>query len=116
MTKRMLIMLGTVGLFFGGILVYQLVLKPVMMRKFIPVGVIPPQTVSTTKAEFSEWRGEFQAVGKLRAGRRAGIAPAGPGGITPIEFQSGAEGGAGAPLVGLHADAGVPRPQVGAAP
>ena len=31
MTKRMLIMLGTVGLFFGGILVFQLLVKPAMM-------------------------------------------------------------------------------------
>ena len=47
MTKRMLIMLGAVGLVFGGILVFQLLVKPAMMRKFIPIGVIPPQTVST---------------------------------------------------------------------
>src|SRR5437660_5567721 len=78
MTKRMLIMLGTVGLFFGGILVFQLLVKPAMMRKFIPIGVIPPQTVSTTKAEFSEWRGEFLAGGTLRAGRAADVAPEGP--------------------------------------
>ena len=65
MTKRMLIMLGAVGLVFGGILVFQLLVKPAMMRKFIPVGVIPPQTVSTAKAGFSEWQGEFQAVGKI---------------------------------------------------
>ncbi len=111
MTKRMLIMLGTVGLFFGGILVYQLVLKPVMMRKFIPVGVIPPQTVSTTKAEFSEWRGEFQAVGTLRAVRGADIAPEVPGVITAIEFQSGQEVEAGAPLVRLNAESDLARLQ-----
>ena len=67
MTKRMLIMLGTVGLFFGGILVFQLLVKPAMMRKFIPVGVIPPQTVSTAKAGFSEWP---NGVGLARDWRR----------------------------------------------
>src|SRR2546425_13010681 len=108
MTKRMLIMLGTVGLFFGGILVYQLVLKPVMMRKFIPVGVIPPQTVSTTKAEFSEWRGAFLAGGTLGAGPGAGIAPQVPGAITRIGFQSGQAVEAGAPAGGRQAGSGLP--------
>src|SRR6266567_4172971 len=98
MTKRMLIMLGAVGLVFGGILVFQLLVKPAMMRKFIPVGVIPPQTVSTAKAGFSEWQGEFQAVGTLRAVRGADIAPEVAGVITAIHFQSGHEIEAGAQL------------------
>jgi membrane fusion protein (multidrug efflux system) len=102
MTKRMLIMLGVVGLVFGGILVYQLLVKPAMMRKFIQVGVIPPQTVSTAKAGFSEWQGEFQAVGTLRAVRGADIAPEVAGVITAILFQSGQEVEAGAPLVQLN--------------
>ena len=102
MTKRMLIMLGAVGLVFGGILVWQLLVKPAMMRKFIQVGVIPPQTVSTAKAGFSEWQGEFQAVGTLRAVRGADIAPEVAGVITAILFQSGQEVEAGAPLVQLN--------------
>jgi membrane fusion protein (multidrug efflux system) len=98
----MLIMLGAVGLVFGGILVFQLLVKPAMMRKFIQVGVIPPQTVSTAKAGFSEWQGEFQAVGTLRAVRGADIAPEVAGVITAILFQSGHEVEAGAPLVQLN--------------
>jgi len=111
MTKRMLIMLGAVGLVFGGILVFQLLVKPAMMRKFIPVGVIPPQTVSTAKAGFSEWQGEFQAVGTLRAVRGADIAPEVAGVITAIHFQSGQEIEAGAPLVQLNAEADFARLQ-----
>ena len=111
MTKRMLIMLGAVGLVFGGILVFQLLVKPAMMRKFIPVGVIPPQTVSTTKAGFSEWQGEFQAVGTLRAVRGADIAPEVAGVITAIHFQSGQEIEAGAPLVQLNAEMDLARLQ-----
>src|SRR6059036_3544156 len=111
MTKRMLIMLGTVGLVFGGILVFQLLVKPAMMRTFIPVGVIPPQTVSTAKAGFSEWLGEFQAVGTLRAVRGADIAPEVPGVITAIHFQSGQEIEAGAPLVQLNAETDLARLQ-----
>src|SRR6266436_8294254 len=111
MTKRMLIMLGVVGLVFGGILVFQLLVKPAMMRKFIPVGVIPPQTVSTAKAGFSDWQGEFQAVGTLRAVRGADIAPEVSGVITAIHFQSGQAVGAGAPLVQLNAESDLARLQ-----
>jgi len=82
-------MLGAVGLVFGGILVFQLIVKPAMMRKFIPIGVIPPQTVSTAKAGLSDWQGEFQRWERLRAVRGADIAPEVPGVITAIHFQSG---------------------------
>src|SRR3977135_3383806 len=115
MTKRMLIMLAVVGLVFGGILVFQLLVKPAMMRKFIPVGVIPPQTVSTAKAGFSEWQGEFQAVGRLRAVRGAAIAPEVAGVITAIHFQSGQEIEAGAPLVQLNDESDLARLQALAA-
>ena len=111
MAKRMLIMLIAVGLVFGGILTWQLLVKPAMMRKFIPVGVIPPQTVSTAKAEFSEWQGEFQAVGTLRAVRGADIASEVPGVITAIHFNSGGEVQAGALLVQLNAESDLARLQ-----
>lgn len=111
MTKRMLIMLGAVGVVFGGILVWQLLVKPAMMRKFIPVGVIPPQTISAVKAEFSQWQGEFQAVGTLRAVRGADIAPEVAGVITAIHFESGQEVAAGAPLVQLNAESDLARLQ-----
>src|SRR5215831_1081502 len=107
MVKRMIIMLVAAGLVFGGILTFQLVVKPAMLRKFIPVGVIPPQTVSTAKAEFSEWQGNFQAVGTLRAVRGSDIAPELPGVITAIHFQSSQEVEEGAPLVQLNNEADV---------
>lgn len=111
MVKRMIIMLVAAGLVFGGILTFQLVVKPAMLRKFIPVGVIPPQTVSTAKAEFSEWQGNFQAVGTLRAVRGSDIAPELPGVITAIHFQSSQEVEEGAPLVQLNNEADVAKLQ-----
>ena len=111
MTRRMLIMLGVVGVVFGGILGWQLFGKPYMMRKFIQVGVIPPQTVSTAKAGLSEWQGELQAVGTLRAVRGADIAPEVAGVVTAIHFQSGQEIEAGAPLVQLNAESDLARLQ-----
>jgi membrane fusion protein (multidrug efflux system) len=109
MVKRMVIMLVAAGLVFGGILVFQLVVKPAMMRKYIPIGVIPPQTVSTVKAVTSEWQGSLQAVGTLRAVRGSDIAPEVPGVITAIHFQSSQEVEQGAPLVQLNDEADVAR-------
>jgi membrane fusion protein (multidrug efflux system) len=107
----MIIMLLAVGIVLGGILAWQLFVKPAMMRKFIPVGVIPPQTVSTAKAAVSEWQGELQAVATLRAVRGADIASEVAGVITAIHFQSGQQVEEGAPLVQLNAEADVARLQ-----
>ena len=111
MTKRMLIMLLIVGVFFGAILGWQLVFKPAMIKKFMSAGGIPPQTVSTAKAGISDWQSEYQAVGTLRALRGADIAPELAGIITAIHFDSGEEVQAGTPLVQLNAESDVARLQ-----
>src|SRR5882724_1004499 len=107
----MIITFGQAGRVFGATLSFPLLIKPAMMRKFIPIGVIPPQTVSTTKAGFSEWQGEFQAVGTLRAVRGADVAPEVAGVITAIHFQSGQEIEAGVPLVQLNDESDLARLQ-----
>jgi len=108
MTKRMIIMLAIVGLLFGGIFGFQ-AFKGVMIKKFMSAQGIPPQTVSTAKAQFAEWQGEFQAVGTLRAVRGADLAPEVSGVITAIHFQSGQAVQAGTPLVQLNAESDVAR-------
>ena len=100
MTKRMIIMLALVGLLFGGIFGFKAFIGSFIKKKIAEQG-IPPQTVSTAKAGLSEWQGEFQAVGTLRAVRGADIAPEVPGVITAIQFQSSQEVREGAPLVQL---------------
>jgi len=101
MMKRMLIMLAAVGLLFGGIFGFKAFLGT-KIRESIATQGIPPQTVSTAKAQFTEWQGEFQMVGTLRAVRGADIAPEVSGLITVIHFQSGQEVAEGAPLVQLN--------------
>src|SRR5258708_20601161 len=96
MTKRMIIMLVAVGVLFGGLFGFKAFLGGAI-RKSISAQGIPPQTVSTAKAQFTEWQGEFQAVGTLRAARGADIAPELSGVITAIHFQSGQAVGAGGP-------------------
>src|SRR5258705_13927768 len=101
MTKRMIIMLAIVGLLFGGLFGFKAFLGGVI-KKSISAQGIPPQTVSTAKAQFTEWHGKFQAVGTLRAVRGADIAPEVPGGITAIHFHSGPGAAEGTPLLQLH--------------
>src|SRR5216117_1835040 len=110
MTKRMIIMLAIVGLLFGGLFGFKAFLGGVIKKSISEKG-IQPQTVSTAKAQFTEWQGEFQAVGTLRAVRGADIAPEVPGVITGIHFQSGQEIEAGAPLVQLNAESDLARLQ-----
>src|SRR5258707_8881966 len=98
MTKRMIIMLVAVGVLFGGLFGFKAFLGGVIKKSISAQGV-PPQTVSTAKAQFTEWQGEFQAVGTLRAVRGADVAPELSGVITAIHFQSGQAVAAGAPPV-----------------
>jgi len=108
MIKRMLIMLAVVAVLFGGLFGFKAFLGGVI-RKSISAQGIPPQTVSTAKAQFAEWQGEFQAVGTLRAVRGADLASEVPGVITAIQFQSGQEIEAGAPLVQLNNESDLAR-------
>jgi membrane fusion protein (multidrug efflux system) len=110
MTKRMIIMLLIVGALFGGLFGFKAVLGG-FIRKNIASQGIPPQTVSTAKAQLTEWQGEFQAVGTLRAVRGADLAPELSGLITAIHFQSGQEVAEGAPLVQLNNESDVAKLQ-----
>ena len=110
MIKRMLIMLAAVGVLFGGIFGFKAFVGT-KIRESIAAQGIPPQTVSTAKAQFMEWQGEFQAVGTLRAVRGSDIAPEVSGLITAIHFQSSQEIEEGAPLVQLNNEADVARLQ-----
>lgn len=100
MTKRMIIMLLAVGVLFGGIFGFKAFIGSFIKKKIAEQGQ-PPQTVSTAKANFSEWQSEFLAVGTVRAVRGADIAPEVAGLVTTVHFQSGQEIAAGAPLVQL---------------
>lgn len=110
MTKRMIIMLALVGLLFGGIFGFQ-AFKGAMIRKFMSAGGVPPQTVSTARAQFSEWQGEFDAVGTLRAVRGTDVAAEVAGVITAIHFRSGQEVQAGATLIQLNAESDLAKLQ-----
>ncbi len=88
MKKRMIIMLALVGLVLGGVFGW-LKFTQHMTEKYMAAGSNPPQTVSTIKAEFSQWQPELKAVGSLRAVNGADLSSEVEGIVEEIHFESG---------------------------
>jgi membrane fusion protein (multidrug efflux system) len=103
MTKRMVIMLVAVAVVFGGIFGFQ-AFKAAMIKKFMSAASSPAQTVSATKAAFSEWQPNIEAVGSLRAVKGADLSLEVSGVVDTISFNSGDDVEQGALLLKLRAD------------
>ncbi|MGA8613248.1 MAG: efflux RND transporter periplasmic adaptor subunit [Xanthobacteraceae bacterium] len=103
MIKRMVIMLITVAVVFGGIFGFQ-AFKATMIKKFMSSMKSPPQTVSTTKAALSEWQPTIEAVGSLRAVKGADLSLEVSGVVDTISFTSGDDVEEGAMLLKLRSD------------
>ena len=101
MTKRMVIMLAAVAVVFGLIFGFQ-IFKGIMIKKFITAASHPTQTVSATKAGYSEWQPNIEAVGTLRAVKGADLSLEVSGVVESISFNSGDDVEAGAPLLKLR--------------
>ena len=103
MTKRMVIMLVAVAVVFGGLYGFQM-FKAAMIKKFMGTMMSPPQTISATKAESSEWQPSIEAVGSLRAVKGADLSLEVSGVVNSISFNSGDDVAQGALLLKLRAD------------
>jgi membrane fusion protein, multidrug efflux system len=103
MTKRMVIMLVAVAVVFGGIFGFQ-AFKAAMIKKFMSSMSAPPQTISASKAGYSEWQPKIEAVGSLRAVRGADLSLEVSGVVDSISFNSGDDVEQGALLLKLRAD------------
>jgi len=102
MTKRMVIMLAAVAVVFGGIFGFQ-AFKAAMIKKFMSSMSAPPQTISASKAAYSEWQPKIEAVGSLRAVRGADLSLEVSGVVDAISFNSGDDIEEGATLLKLRA-------------
>jgi membrane fusion protein (multidrug efflux system) len=100
MTKRMVIMLIGVAVILGGVFGYGTFYNR-MVSKFMASRGVPPQTVSTIKADISEWQPEMRAVGTLRAVRGADLSAQVSGIVSEVHFESGSEVAEGTLLVKL---------------
>lgn len=103
----MLIMLGCVGILFGGIFSFQAYkfyqLKQLMHAK--PSAVIVSDTVVKTEL----WQPTLKAIGNLRALKGVDVTTEAPGLITAIHFNSGDVVQEGDVLVELNADSEIAR-------
>lgn len=106
MTKRMVIMLMSVGLLFGAIFGYQ-AFKAKMIRQFMASMKMPPATVTAMKAELQPWQPQLNAVGSLRAVHGVDVTSEIGGMVREVRFKSGDEVTAGQVLVRLNSDADI---------
>jgi membrane fusion protein, multidrug efflux system len=103
MKKRMVIMLAAAAIVFGGIFGFQ-AFQAAMIKKFMTSMAQPPQTVTASKADVSEWQPKITAVGSLRAVKGADLSLEVSGVVDTISFNSGDDVARGTPLLKLRAD------------
>jgi membrane fusion protein (multidrug efflux system) len=101
MTKRMVFMLLAVAVVLGAIYGFQ-VFKGIMIKKFMSTLSNPPQTVSVSKAGYSDWQPTIEAIGSLRAVKGADLSIEVSGVVDSISFNSGDDVDAGAVLLTLR--------------
>jgi membrane fusion protein, multidrug efflux system len=110
MLKRMVIMLGIVGVVFAG-LSWFVNFRAGLIRNALAALADPPQTVSTTTATISEWQPKLTAVGTFRGVNGADIALQLAGIVDMIHFESGKDVEAGEVLLDLHKEDDVAKLQ-----
>ncbi|HEY2527107.1 MAG TPA: efflux RND transporter periplasmic adaptor subunit [Xanthobacteraceae bacterium] len=103
MVIRMVIMLAAVALVAGGLYGFQM-FKAAIIKKVMSGVASQPQTVSTSKAGYSEWQPKIEAVGSLRAVKGADLSLEVSGVVDSISFNSGDDVAEGALLLKLRAD------------
>lgn len=104
MKKRMVIMLISLGILFGGIFGYKLFMG-LMMKRYFATMQAPAVTVSTMKVDYSDWTANQKSVGSLRAIVGVNVTTELAGMIQKIYLVPGATVKQGTVLVQLNADA-----------
>lgn len=103
MIKRMLIMLVAVGVVLGGIFAFKAFVNGKI--KEVMAGMAnPTQTVSTAKAEATDWQSRLEGVGTLRAVSGSDLSIELAGIVDKINFKSGDDVKAGQLLLQLRVE------------
>ena len=66
-TRSAVITLVVVTALIGGLAVFQLLIKPAMIKGFLAKAVPPPATISSEVARSEDWVGKLPSVGSLTA-------------------------------------------------
>lgn len=106
MTKRMIIMLASLGVLFGGIFGFQ-AFKAHMIKKYMSANRAPLITVTTMKAEELPWQPQLDSVGSLRAVKGVDVTTEIAGLVRSVRFKSGEDVKSGELLVQLNTDSEV---------
>lgn len=101
--KRMTIMLIIVGILFGCILAYKIVMG-ILIQHYMAAFKSPIVTVSTRKITYQPWQPKLSAAGSLRAIRGVNVTTQLAGMVTQIYFKPGQDVEQNAVLVQLNAD------------
>jgi membrane fusion protein (multidrug efflux system) len=106
MRRRLIIVLVSAGALLG-LLVARNVVIQYYMAQARSKNASPPQTVSTTVAEYSDWQPEVSSVGSMRAFRGVDVTTEVAGLVRAVNFKSGDDARNGAVLVELNADSDI---------
>ncbi len=101
MTRRMIIMLASVGALFFLVFGYGYI-RSIMVAKYLAGFANQVQTVATITAATSSWQPTLNSVGSITAVNGAQISAEVSGIVESIHFQSGMDVPAGAPLLTLR--------------
>lgn len=101
MIKRFIIVGILLAVVFGGLAVFQYVIKPQLIADFVGGMKPPPVTISATKAKTEAWQPTLSSIGTMAATRGVSVSPVVGGRVKSIHFESGQSVRQGALLVAL---------------
>jgi membrane fusion protein (multidrug efflux system) len=110
MLKRMIIMLCAIGAVFAA-LAWFVNFRAGMISQVMASLADPPQTVSTTAAQPSDWQSSLTAIGTFRAVNGADLSLQQPGIVDSLHFESGKDVAAGDALLDLRMEDDVAKLQ-----
>ncbi|HWB44806.1 MAG TPA: efflux RND transporter periplasmic adaptor subunit [Hyphomicrobiaceae bacterium] len=91
MSRRLFITGAVILLFLGGLLYFQYVFKPKMIKDFLAHQVPPPAAVNTEAAKQERWIERLTSIGTLIASQGVDITSQVAGIVSEISFDSGSE-------------------------
>ena len=97
--KSTIITLAILTLLIGALAVFQLLVKPAMIKSFLAKAVPPPATISSEVARGENWVPKLGSVGSLTAFQGIDVTAQLSGVVSEISFESGQDVKTGAKLV-----------------
>lgn len=103
MTKRMIIMLASLGVLFGGIFGFQ-TFKAKMIKKYMGANRFQAMTITAMKADLQPWQPALKSIGTLRAAKGVDVSSEIAGQVRIVAVKSGQDVKKDDLLVQLNAD------------